>query len=272
MFRLFDVSKSGYYDWLKRKPSQQACANAALDQQIQRIYGEHSGRYGYRRVRDELLDLGYHPSRERVRRRMKRLCLKGIQTRKFKHTTHRRHGLALAPNLLKQDFVAAYSNQKWVGDITYIRVDGQWLYLAVVLDLYSRKVVGWAFSKHIDAPLVCAALKFALRQRGYPKDVVMHTDQGSQYASDAYQKLLRSYGLRASMSGKGNCYDNAVCESFFHTLKVEHVYRLRFESMEHAKQQIFWFIEAYYNSKRKHSALNYKSPNQFERLTDKIAA
>lgn len=246
--------------------------NTALDGHIQRIYAEHAGRYGYRRVCDELRDMGLAVSLERVRRRMKRLNLRGIQKRKFKHTTDSKHNMATAPNLLNQCFEADAPNTKWVADITYIRVKQQWLYLAVVIDLYSRKVIGWAFGERINARLVCDALKAALFKRGYPIGMIVHTDRGSQYCSRAYQKLIRAYDLQCSMSGKGNCYDNAACESFFHTLKVEQVYRTSFESMEHARREIFWFIEAYYNLKRKHSTLGYKSPVNFENAALQNAA
>lgn len=266
------MSKSGYYDWLKREPSQRIVVNHELDRTIKRIYSEHAGRYGYRRVHDDLLDLGLQTSKERVRRRMKCLNLRGIQRRKFKCTTDSDHRLPVMQNVLNQDFEADAPNRKWVGDITYIRVKQQWLYLSVVIDLYSRRVIGWAFSERIDAQLVCDALKMALRKRAYPTGVVVHTDRGSQYCSSAYQKLIKAYGLVCSMSGKGNCYDNAVCESFFHTLKVEQVYRLSFEDMDQARQHIFWFIEGYYNPRRKHSALGYKSPINFELAAVKIAA
>ena len=188
---------------------------------------------------DELRDLGVSASLERVRRRMKRIGLRGIQSRKFKYTTNSRHNLPIEPNLLEQDFNVTVPNTVWVGDITYIRVKQQWLYLAVILDLHSRKVIGWAFGVRINAKLVCDALKSALRSRGYPTGVIMHTDRGSQYCSHAYRKLIKSYQLQASMSGKGNCYDNAACESFFHTLKVEYVYQHSFGSIEHAQSMIF---------------------------------
>jgi transposase InsO family protein len=272
LFRLFKVSSSGYYDWLKRQPSNRMVLNIALDKRIQCIYDEHAGRYGYRRICDELRDEGLSVSLERVRRRMKRLGLHGIQKRKFKHTTDSKHNLPTAPNLLNQCFDADAPNTKWVADITYIRVKQQWLYLAVVVDLYSRKVIGWAFGERINARLVCDALKAALFKRGYPSGVIVHTDRGSQYCSQAYQRLIKAYDLKCSMSGKGNCYDNAACESFFHTLKVEHVYRIAFDSMEHARREIFWFIEAYYNFKRKHSKLGYQSPVKFESAALKIAA
>ena len=222
LFRLLRVSHSGYYDWLRSKPPTRLVLNTALDAHIQWVYAEHAGRYGYRRICNELRDMGLCVSLERVRRRMKRLDLRGIQKRKFKHTTDSKHSLATVPNLLNQCFQADVPNTKWVGDITYIRVKQQWLYLAVVID------------------------------------------RGSQYCSGEYQKLIRAYGLRCSMSRKGNCYDNAVCESFFHSLKVEQVYHMSFELIEQARREIFWFIEAYYNLKRKHSTLGYKSPVNFE--------
>ena len=269
---IMGVSRSGFYDWRKRELSKREIANASLDSHIQRVYHEHAGRYGYRRICDDLRDVGLSVSLERVRRRMKRLNLKGIQSRKFKHTTNSRHNLPIMPNLLEQDFDADYANQAWVGDITYIRVKQQWLYLAVILDLYSRKVIGWEFGERINAKLVTDALKAALRNRGYPTGVIVHTDRGSQYCSKAYQKLIRSYQLQASMSGKGNCYDNAACESFFHTLKVEYVYQHYFATIEQARTMIFWFIEVYYNRKRKHSTIGYKSPVNFELANLKSAA
>jgi transposase InsO family protein len=272
MCKVLDVSRSGYYDWVKRAMSRREISNQQLDAQIHQIYKDHVGRYGYRRICEELRDLGLFASLERVRRRMKRLGLRGIQSRKFKHTTNSKHCLPIMPNLLKQDFNPQYMNQAWVGDITYIRVKQQWLYLAVVIDLYSRKVIGWAFNERINAKLVCHALKSALHNRNYPKKVIVHTDRGSQYCSKAYQRIIKSYQLISSMSGKGNCYDNAACESFFHTLKVEYVYQLSFESIQQAKTMIFWFIEAYYNRKRKHSTIGYQSPVKFEAVNLNIAA
>ena len=270
--RILNVSRSGYYDWRNRGMSQQQMANAVLDVHIQRIYKEHAGRYGYRRICVVLCDLGISASFERIRRRMKRLKLRGIQSRKFKQTTNSKHNLPIKPNLLEQNFITVKANQAWVGDITYIRVKQQWLYLAVILDLYSRKVIGWAFGERINAKLVTDSLKAALRNRGYPTGVIVHTDRGSQYCSKVYQKLIQSYQLQASMSGKGNCYDNAACESFFHTLKVEYVYQHYFATIEQARTMIFWFIEVYYNRKRKHSTIGYKSPVNFELANLKSAA
>ena len=269
---IMNVSRSGYYDWRKRTVSVREMNNATLDGHIQHIYHEHAGRYGYRRVCEELRDNGICVSLERVRRRMKRLSLRGIQSRKFKHTTNSRHNLPVMPNLLNQDFSTDQANQAWVADITYIRVKQHWLCLAVVIDLYSRQVIGWAFGERINSNLVCQALKSALRNRGYPNGVIVHTDRGSQYCSRRYQQLIQALALRASMSGKGNCYDNAACESFFYTLKVEWVYQQTFTSIEQARTAIFWFIEAYYNRKRKHSTLGYLSPVNFELANNKLAA
>ena len=165
------------------------------------------------------------------------------------------------------------TNQTWVGDITYIRVgQHQWVYLAVVMDLYSRKVIGWVMNKRMKASLVCDALSMALANRNYPKNVIMHTDRVSQYCSKQYQTLLKQNELICSMSGKGNCYDNAVCESFFHTLKTEHVHRFNYETREQAKRSVFWYIEAYYNRIRRHSGIDYQSPINFEKRALKNAS
>ncbi len=267
-----NVSRSGYYDWRNRSLSRRAVANAQLDKHITLIYHEHAGRYGYRRINEELRIMGIQASLERVRRRMSRLNLKGIQSCQFKHTTNSRHSLPIMPNLLAQNFNVTHPNQTWIGDITYIKVKQQWLYLAVVIDLYSRQVIGWSFGERINSQLVVNALKSALYKRAYPSSVIVHTDRGSQYCSRQYQQIIQSYGLRASMSGKGNCYDNAACESFFHTLKVEWIYQQTFENMDEARRMIFWFIEAYYNRKRRHSTLGYLSPVDYELVNKKMAA
>ena len=262
---LIEVSPSGYYDWLKRRPSKRETENQELDTHIIRVYHEHSGRYGYRRIYVELLEQGvFSGSRERIRRRLRYLGLKAIHKRKFKNTTDSDHDKPVAPNLLQQNFDMTRLDEAWVGDITYIRVGQKWLYLAVVIDLYSRKVIGWSMDKRMNTDLVCNALKMALHNRSYPKGVIMHTDRGSQYCSKSYQKLIKNHSLLCSMSGKGNCYDNAVCESFFHTLKVELVYQRQYDTREQAKRSIFWYIEAYYNRIRRHSGINYKSPINFE--------
>ncbi len=269
---LIEVSASGYYDWLKRSPSKRETENRELDGHINRVYHQHSGRYGYRRIYVELLEQGlFFGSRERIRRRLRHLGLKAIHKRKFKSTTDSNHNKPIAPNHLEQNFTMTRLDEAWVGDITYIRVGQKWLYLAVVIDLYSRRVVGWSMDKRMKAELVCNALKMALHNRNYPKGVIMHTDRGSQYCSKDYQRLIKNHNFICSMSGKGNCYDNAVCESFFHTLKVELVHQRNYETREQAKQSIFWYIEAYYNRVRRHSGIDYKSPIDFEYQVQHVA-
>lgn len=261
---MFEVSSSGYYAYLKRSPSLRSLFNQALDKKITELFELHHGRYGYRRLHDELLDEGYCLSRERVRRRMHKLHLKAKQRRKYKHTTDSNHTKPVAENILDRNFTMNTPNQAWVCDITYVRVNQQWLYLAIVLDLYSRRIIGWAMDTQMESSLVCQALTMALLHRGYPSKVIVHSDRGSQYCSDDYQAILTAYDLTCSMSRKGNCWDNAVAESFFHTLKTEWIYQHKLESVTQTKSMILWYIEAYYNRVRKHSHLNYLSPVQFE--------
>ena len=197
-------------------------------------------------------------------RSLQRQGLRAKAARRFKATTDSNHNLPVAANLLAQDFTAATPNAKWVADITYLWSEEGWLYLAVVLDLYSRKVVGWAMSERMTASLVCDALTMALWRRQRPRGVIVHTDRGSQYCSKAYQALLAKHDLACSMSGKGNCYDNAVAESFFHSLKVELIHGQRFHHRHTLRQEVFEYIEVDYNRTRRHSALDYISPEAFE--------
>jgi len=196
---------------------------------------------------------------------MRRQGLRAKAARKFKATTNSNHSLPVAQNLLQQNFTAAGPNQVWVGDITYIGTDEGWLYLAVVLDLFSRKVVGWSMSDRMTATLVCDALKMALFRRKRPRGVIMHTDRGSQYCSREHRDLLDANGLVASMSAKGNCYDNAAMESWNHSLKVEAIHGERLATRKQAKDLVFEYIEVDYNRNRLHSTLGYISPEQFER-------
>ncbi len=262
---LLGVSRSGYYDYLKRKPNRKQLEQQELDKHILSIFHEVNGKYGYRRIYQELVETyAYAGSDERIRRRMKYLNICAKTKRKFKHTTDSEHNKAVYPNLVNQDFKARQMNEIWVSDITYIRTQEGWLYLAVVLDLYSRKVIGWSFGKRINRHLVCRALEMALFNRNYPENVIIHSDRGSQYCSNKYHKMLKTYKLKGSMSAKGSCYDNAVAESFFHTLKVEHVYDFTYKTRKQAKRSIFWYIEAFYNRKRRHSTIGYVSPMHFE--------
>jgi len=214
------VERSGYYAWLKRKLSKRQQANEILDEKIVSIYKKHKSRYGAPRITDELHASGTVCGKNRVKRRMKHLGLRAKAKKKFKVTTDSKHNLPVAPNLLNRDFTASKPNQKWAGDISYIWTDEGWMYLAVVIDLYSRAVVGWSMQSTMTKQLVCDALMMALWRRGFPKEVLFHSDRGSQYCSQDYQIMLKRYGLLCSMSRKGNCWDNAVAESLFHSIKT----------------------------------------------------
>ena len=264
MCGVLNVSRSGYYDWTTRGLSQHVQSNQALDKRIREIFAEHQQRYGAPRITKTLHQEGRMDSENRIARRMRVLNLRAIQAKKFKVTTDSQHSKPVAPDLLKQDFGAATPNQKWTTDITYVWTDEGWLYLAVVLDLYSRAIVGWAMNRRMTQHLVCDALTMALFRRHFPKGTILHSDRGSQYCSKRYQQLLRNYGLRCSMGHKANCYDNAVTESFFHTLKVELIHRERYGTRRIAQSRIFEYIETYYNRQRRHSAIGHQIPIIFE--------
>ncbi len=195
---------------------------------------------------------------------MRRQGLRAKAARKFKATTNSKHSLPVAPNLLQQNFTAERPNQKWVSDITYIPTDEGWMYLAVVLDLYARRVVGWSMSSRMTATLVCDALRMAIFNRQRPRGVIVHSDRGSQYCSKEHRKLLDEYGMICSMSARGNCYDNAAMESWNHSLKVEAIHGERFDTRDAAQAHVFEYIEVYYNRQRLHSLLGYFSPEAFE--------
>jgi putative transposase len=264
MCRVLGVARSGYYAWKKREESPRDEENRRLDADIQRIYDLHKGRYGAPRLALELEAEGWQVSRRRVAKRMRALALRAKAAKKFKATTQSKHNLPVAPNRLEQDFSAEAANRKWVADITYIWTEEGWLYLAVVLDLYSRAVVGWAMDGRMTRELVIAALTMAIWRRRPGRGLVVHSDRGSQYASGDYQEVLELHGFLCSMSRKGDCYDNAAMESFFHSLKVEQVNDCRYQTREEAKADVFEYIEAYYNPIRRHSTLNYLSPRDFE--------
>lgn len=259
MCRVLSVSPSGYYAWRDRKPSKRAQARAALDAKVKEAFAARKGREGSPRLSRRL-----GAGRRQVAESLRRQGLRAKAAKKFKATTNSNHALPVAENLLQQDFTAQRPNQVWVGDITYIGTDEGWLYLAVVLDLYSRKVVGWSMSDRMTATLVCDALRMALFARKRPRGVIMHTDRGSQYCSREHRALLDEHGLIASMSAKGNCYDNAAMESWNHSLKVEAIHGERFATREQAKAHVFEYIEVDYNRTRLHSTLGYLSPEQYE--------
>lgn len=261
---MMSIERSGYYSWLKRKPSKRQQENEMLDKKIIHIFKSHKSRYGSPRITNELHGDGEICSKNRVARRMKQLGICAKAKKKFKVTTDSKHNFPVAPNLLNRDFTASAPNQKWCGDISYVWTDEGWMYLAVVIDLYSRAVIGWSIQSTMSRQLVCDALMMALWRRGFPCDVLFHSDRGSQYCSDDYQKMLKHYKFICSMSRKGNCWDNSVVESFFHTLKTELIYTERYATREVAKQSIFQYIEVYYNRVRQHSAIGLIAPSIFE--------
>ncbi len=264
MCEVLDVSRSCFYHWRTRGPSQQERSTRELDSRIRELFARHKQRYGAPRITDDLHDEGIACSENRVARRMRVLGLKAIQAKKFKVTTDSNHSKPVAPDLIEQDFSAEEPNQKWTSDITYVWTDEGWLYLAVVMDLYSRAIVGWSMSRRMTQQLVCDALTMALFRRHFPRGTIIHSDHGNQYCSKLYQRLISNNGLFCSMGRKANCYDNAAMESFFHTLKVELVHRERYATWRTAKSKIFEYIETYYNRQRKYSAIGHKIPMQFE--------
>jgi len=258
------VSRSAYYAWRSSGPSARELANERLLAEIRAIHVENEARYGSPRVVDELRERGHEVGKHRVARLMRENGIFARMRRRFRHTTDSKHKLPVAPNLLEQNFTATAPNQAWVGDITYIWTAEGWSYLAVLLDLYSRRVVGWALRKSLSRELAVSALQHAVTCRRPPAGLVHHTDRGSQYASQEYRNLLDVNGVRCSMSAAGNCYDNAVAESFFATLKKELVHGCAFETRSEAYDAISDYIENYYNAKRRHSAAGNQSPINFE--------
>lgn len=262
------VSRSGYYDWLKRPESDRARENTVLLERIRAYYEASDRTYGAPRIVEDLRAEGHVCGKNRVARLMRENEIASEATKKFKvTTTDSNHDLPIAERIFETESADAVMapNQVYVGDITYVATQEGWLYLAILLDLFTRKVVGMAMADHMRAELVTEAVTMALgRQKVNPGECLAHSDRGSQYASDEYRQQIDDAGLVQSMSRKGNCYDNAHCESFFHSLKTELVYRRNFKTREEAKQAIFQWIEAWYNRKRRHSALEYMTPEEYE--------
>jgi len=266
MVAVFGVSRSGYYAWVKRcrSPSGRKRAQQKLDAQVKDIFNLSKQRSGARRIRVELQAQGDEYDTKTISRSMKRQGLVAKAARKFKVTTDSNHRLPVAPNLLEQDFDADQPNQKWAGDITYLYTSEGWLYLAVIIDLHSRAVIGWSMDTRMTSNLVCDALDMALWRRGFPKGAIVHSDRGSQYCAHAYRKMIGVHQLKQSMSRKGNCWDNACVESFFHSLKVEAIQYEPLMNRDQMRQAVFEYIEVDYNRHRRHSTLGYLSPEQFE--------
>ena len=265
--QLFEVSPSGYYDWCRRQsqPATRVQQDHKLKQEIARIHLESRQTYGAPRIQVELRECGHRHGRNRIGRLMRQQGLFGRSKKRFRvRTTDSNHDQPIAPNRLSQMPAPERPDQIWVADITYIRTNEGWLFLAAILDLYSRRVVGWATSHCNDTALVLEAWDKAWRQRNRPTGVLFHTDRGVQYASSQYRQALGSAEAVASMSRKANCYDNAVMEAFWSTLKLELVYRREFATARQAHQALFEYIEAFYNRRRRHSALGYRTPASFE--------
>ena len=263
MSRVLGVSRSGFYGWIGRRPSPRGCEDVHLGQLVQNIHQLSRGTYGAPRIHAELSACGKHVGRKRVARLMREKGLRGVSRRKWTTTTVRDRAAAVAPDLVKRNFRAQGPNQLWVADITYVPTWARFLYVAVVLDAWSRRVVGWAFAVHLRVELVLAALEMAVRRR-QPSTVIHHSDRGSQYTAVTFGNRCRQAGVRPSMGSVGDAYDNAMCESFFATLECELLDRVRLRSPEEAEQAVFEFIEGWYNSHRRHSALNYDSPIEYE--------
>ena len=260
MCRQLGVSRTGYCQWRTRPASERSMANAALDARVAAIHAGTKRSYGRPRIVRDLRAQGVRVSHERVRNSLKRQGLRPAYQRPYRVTTDSAHNQPIAPNGLNRRIDGWQVNQAWVADITYIATDEGWLYLACVMDLASRKIVGWSMSERMKADLVCQALNSAYWRRKPPAGLIMHSDRGSQYASDEHRKLIKDYRMIQSMSRRANCWDNAVMESFFKTLKVERVHTMRYDTRALAKLDIVNWIEGFYNQTRLHSSIGYQTP------------
>jgi len=267
--RVLGIAPSRYYEWERKQRSERAVRDDELLASIRRIFAKFRGRYGAPRVHDQLAREGMRVSRKRVARLMREADLRAKGRRKYKATTDSNHALPIAPNLLERNFHAEQPDSVWVSDITYIWTRQGWMYLAVILDLYSRKVVGWSLAERMTAALVCNALAAAVQLRRPKPGLIFHSDRGSQYASHAFRRQLARHGMRQSMSRKGDCWDNAVAESFFATLKKELVRNRAFDTRDNARSEVFEYIEVFYNRRRAHSLLSYATPDAFEDCFEK---
>ena len=268
MCRLLGVSASGYYAWRKRPESARAKRNRELLEKIRRVHGASKGVYGSPRVHAELVAEGVPVGRHKVAELMRSARLRGCPKRRYRTTTQRDPTHPVAKNLLKRDFTADRPNRRWAGDITYIPTRQGWLFLAVVIDLFSRRIVGWSMSRRSGRRLVVDALTMAVEARRPEGPLIHHSDRGGQYSSDDFRKELQKHDIKCSMSSTGNCYDNAVVESFFGVLKRERVIRVRYRNREEARADLFQYIEVFYNRKRRHGYLGNISPVDFERQSN----
>lgn len=272
MAKVLRVSRSGYYAWFSRPRSPRAQENIRLDVQIKSAYQTSKGRYGSMKITHELLNQGWHYSRNRVAARMRKMGIASKTRKKFKATTNSKHSYPVAPNLLNRNFTASAPNEVWVSDITYIRTKSGWTYLTVFIDLFSRIVTGWAVSRSLSHEMVTEALQMAIWRRRPDKGLMVHSDQGVQYACDNFREMLKKHRFVQSMSRRGNCWDNAVAESFFKTLKTELIYHMDLHNIQQVKHELFEYIELFYNRRRLHSTLDYKTPADFEQIAYKKCA
>jgi putative transposase len=263
--KVMEIKRCGYYHWQKRRCTQRRIEEDKFLVLLKRHYQLSKGRYGLLRLVKSIRKEGTLVNKKRIYRLMKKHGIFSRTKKKFKVTTKQKAGAGFIENLLNGRFQAAGNNQIWTSDITYIRTKQGWMYLAVVLDIYNRKIIGWSLSQRPSADLVVRAFIMAVMNSKPIKGVIFHSDRGSQYTSNKMRSILAHYGFRQSMSGKGNCYDNAITETFFSTLKKELVYLTEFETREHARTEIFEFIEIFYNRQRLHSSLGYLSPIEFEK-------
>jgi transposase InsO family protein len=266
MSKELEISRSSYYAWHSRPKGMLWSENMYLSQRIRSIYEQKKRRYGSPRITAELRDEGFNCSKNRVARLMKKQGITARTKKRFRVLTNSNHKLPLAENLVEMQFNPEKANSLWTSDITYIRTREGWLYLAVVLDLWSRSVISWRTDRNMDENLVIKPIERAIRDRQPSGELILHSDRGRQYASQRLRQILRENNITQSMSSKGNCYDNAPTESFFSTLKRELIYRESYRTREEAKQSLFEYIELFYNRQRRHSSLGYISPMQFENL------
>jgi putative transposase len=265
MCQLLEVCPSGYYDWTQRKPIARQARQLELIEAIRQVHRRSRGTYGSPRVHAALKKQGVSCSRKRVEKLMRQAQIRSSRHKRFRvRTTDSAHGRPVAANVLDRQFQQSAPDRAWVTDITYVETGEGWLYLASVMDLYSRRIIGWASADHLRAELATEALEMAIRLRGPDEGLLHHSDRGTQYASEDYQALLERHGISGSMSRSGNCWDNASMESFFKSFKVELVYQSKYATREEARQSIYEYIELFYNRQRLHSALGYRSPVEYE--------
>jgi putative transposase len=264
MCRVLDVSKSGFYDWMKEPEETRISHEKELEEKIKDIFKESRNTYGARRIRERLVTLKIRVSRRHVSKIMRRLGIGPKRRRKYQPTTDSKHHFPVHPNMLDRNFNVSSPNIVWVSDITYVPTDEGWLYLGAVMDLFSKGIVGWSMSDSLKSKIAVDALDMAIGKRNPQPGLIHHSDRGVQYACSEYQEVLCKNGFQCSMSRKGDCWDNAAMESFFSTLKKELIHRKKFSTRDEARKVIFEYIEVFYNRQRMHSTLNYMSPAEYE--------